>query len=55
TALIAMARVMNLNVVAEGVERMEQLQWLKQVGVQEYQGYYFSGPTSLDDFNARYH
>ncbi|MCU7849236.1 MAG: EAL domain-containing protein [Candidatus Thiodiazotropha sp. (ex Lucinoma kastoroae)] len=55
TALIAMARVMNLNVVAEGVERMEQLQWLKQAGVQEYQGYYFSGPTSLDGFNARYH
>ncbi|MCU7933252.1 MAG: EAL domain-containing protein [Candidatus Thiodiazotropha sp. (ex Dulcina madagascariensis)] len=54
-ALIAMARIMNLNVVAEGVERVEQLQWLSQAGVDEYQGFYFSEPISLDGFNTRQH
>jgi diguanylate cyclase (GGDEF)-like protein/PAS domain S-box-containing protein len=47
TALIQMARIMNLNVVAEGVENPRQLQWLADEKVQQCQGYYFSEPITL--------
>lgn len=47
-ALITMAKEMDLNVVAEGVENEMQLAWLKQEGVDEYQGELFSAPLSLE-------
>jgi len=34
------------------VETAEQLQLLKQLGCQFYQGYYFSKPVAKDDFVA---
>ncbi len=47
TALIKMAKIMNLNVVAEGVENSRQLKWLSDEDVQQCQGYYFSKPDTL--------
>ncbi|MEW8618394.1 MAG: EAL domain-containing protein, partial [Candidatus Thiodiazotropha endolucinida] len=49
TALIKMAEIMDLNVVAEGVENSQQLEWLSQENVQQCQGYYFSEPATLTD------
>ncbi|MES9925210.1 MAG: EAL domain-containing protein [Candidatus Thiodiazotropha endolucinida] len=49
TALIKMAEIMDLNVVAEGVENSKQLEWLSQKNVQQCQGYYFSEPVTLTD------
>ncbi|MEW8049131.1 MAG: EAL domain-containing protein [Candidatus Thiodiazotropha sp.] len=49
TALIKMAEIMDLNVVAEGVENSRQLEWLNQQNVQQCQGYYFSEPVVLTD------
>jgi diguanylate cyclase (GGDEF)-like protein len=47
-AVVSMARAMALRVVAEGVETGEQLQLLKSLGCDEYQGYYFCKPLPPD-------
>jgi EAL domain-containing protein (putative c-di-GMP-specific phosphodiesterase class I) len=45
TAIIAMAHSLNATVVAEGVETVEQLNFLRERGCDEFQGYYFSRPV----------
>lgn len=42
--IINMARLMQLNLIAEGVETFEQLHFLDQHSLREVQGYYFSPP-----------
>jgi len=49
-AVIAIARSLNLNVVAEGVETAQQLAFLKAQGCNECQGFLLSKPVSADDF-----
>ncbi len=49
-AIIAMARNLNLKVMAEGVETREQLDFLKRQGCHAYQGYLFSRPVPADEF-----
>lgn len=41
-------------VVAEGVETEEQLNFLKEYGCDEVQGYYFSKPLLAEDFAKFY-
>ncbi len=49
-AILAMARQLGLNVVAEGVESEEQLEFLRSHGCNQIQGYLCSKPMSADDF-----
>jgi diguanylate cyclase (GGDEF)-like protein len=42
--IIALARELNISVVAEGVETVEQLDFLKRLGCQYCQGFYISNP-----------
>lgn len=49
-AIIAMARSLNLDVVAEGVENLAQLQLLSQMQCSNIQGYYFSRPVTPEEF-----
>ncbi|MFN0185465.1 MAG: putative bifunctional diguanylate cyclase/phosphodiesterase [Aquabacterium sp.] len=49
--IIVMCKALNLHMVAEGVERPEQLAWLAERGVQEYQGYLFSPPMPVAEFD----
>jgi diguanylate cyclase (GGDEF)-like protein len=51
-AIIAMAHSLRLSVIAEGVERVEQLDFLAENGCDEYQGYFFRKPESAQDFHA---
>lgn len=51
SAIIALGHKLRLNVTAEGIETVEQLEYLKQQGCDEAQGYYFSKPLSAADFN----
>ena len=48
SAIIALARSLELRVVAEGVETAQHLEVLKALGCDEYQGYYFSKPLPSD-------
>jgi diguanylate cyclase (GGDEF)-like protein/PAS domain S-box-containing protein len=43
-AIIAMGHSLGLHVVAEGVEREDQLEFLRREGCDEYQGYFFGKP-----------
>jgi len=49
-AIIAMAKSLNLNLVAEGVETNAQLLFLKSKGVRVIQGFFFSGPVPAEQF-----
>jgi diguanylate cyclase len=49
-ALIAMARSLKLEVIAEGVETAAQLEMLRSLGCEQYQGFYFSPPVSANEF-----
>jgi diguanylate cyclase (GGDEF)-like protein/PAS domain S-box-containing protein len=48
--IISMSQVMNLKVVAEGVETKEQLSKLRELKCDIAQGYYFSKPIPKKDF-----
>jgi diguanylate cyclase (GGDEF)-like protein len=48
-AIIAMAHSLRLRVVAEGVEHQSQLEFLRGLGNDEYQGYLFSKPLPARD------
>ena len=50
TAVISMARSLKLRVVAEGVETLEQLSFLRGHECDEAQGYYFSRPVQAEQF-----
>ncbi|MFE8032024.1 putative bifunctional diguanylate cyclase/phosphodiesterase [Thiohalocapsa marina] len=49
SAIIAMARTLQLEVVAEGVETAAQWDYLRRHGCQLAQGYYFSKPLPADE------
>ena len=49
-AIIAMAKTLNLTVVAEGVESQEQMDFLEEHACNEMQGYHFSRPVAPDQF-----
>ncbi len=49
---IEIAHFKKMNVVAEGVETKEQLDFLKKLNCDAIQGYYFSKPRSDEDFFA---
>jgi len=49
TAIVSMAKSLNLKVVAEGVENEAQMSFLRDHHCDEIQGYYFSKPLAVDE------
>jgi EAL domain-containing protein (putative c-di-GMP-specific phosphodiesterase class I) len=49
TAIIKMSHSLNFKVIAEGVETIEQLQFLKEFECDEIQGFYFSQPLTTEE------
>jgi len=49
-AIVAMAKGLDLGIIAEGIEMPTQLSILSQLGCDMGQGYYFSKPLSKPDF-----
>lgn len=48
--MIAIAKSMNLKIVGEGVETEAQLNFLRENGCDLMQGYYFSKPLPVHEF-----
>lgn len=51
--IIIMGKLLDMEVVAEGVEQLEQLEILRRYGCHYYQGFYSSAALDLDSFEAR--
>lgn len=49
-ATLTLARELGIRVVAAGVELKEEFQWLRNAGIERFQGYFFAQP-GLDDEN----
>lgn len=49
-----LAKGLKCDVLAEGVETKEQVDYLNSLGLTYFQGYYFSKPISLDEFEQNY-
>ncbi|MEF7697488.1 EAL domain-containing protein, partial [Bacillus anthracis] len=54
-AIIHLAHTLELDVIAEGVEKAEQIQFLKEKNVKFVQGYYYSRPLSKYDVENVYY
>lgn len=52
--IVSIARRFGFSVIAEGVERTEELKLLKALGCREFQGFLFSPPRPIDELNAVY-
>jgi diguanylate cyclase (GGDEF)-like protein len=50
SAIVGLAHSLDLEVVAEGVENPEQLEFLRALGCEEIQGYLYGRPLSASDF-----
>lgn len=48
-ALVELGHTLGLTVVAEGVEQATQLEYLRSIGCERAQGYYFAKPLNAED------
>lgn len=53
-AIVKMAKKLQMPVITEGVETEEQVHTLTKMGCDMFQGYYFSKPISVADFEDAY-
>lgn len=51
---ISMSRDIGLDIIAEGVETLDQAQFLSSCGCNAAQGFYYSRPIPADDFDKKY-
>ncbi len=49
-SIVSLAKNLNLTIICEGVENKDQVEYLKKIGCDFFQGYYFAKPISLVDF-----
>ena len=52
-AIVAMAEALELDIVAEGVENVEQAEALSDLGIHRMQGYLFDRPTPADGLDLK--
>ncbi len=53
-SIITMARALDMEVITESVETAEQMEMLKELGCSVFQGYYFSKPIPVEEFEQKY-
>jgi EAL domain-containing protein (putative c-di-GMP-specific phosphodiesterase class I) len=53
--IITLAKDLHMTVIAEGVERREHVEYLRKLGCDYFQGYYFTRPINPEDFEDLVH
>ncbi len=53
-SIIKLSKRLNMPVITEGVETKEQVEFLKDMGTDYYQGFYFAQPMPIKDFEEKY-
>ncbi|MBT8371689.1 MAG: EAL domain-containing protein, partial [Deltaproteobacteria bacterium] len=48
-AIVFLAKSLKLSTVAEGIEKKEELEFLRKLGCRQYQGYFFSRPVPSNE------
>jgi len=51
-SILTFCQALELDVIVEGVETREQVDWLYQAGCRVFQGYYFAKPMNYKNFEA---
>ena len=51
-SIIEMAKALDMRTVSEGVENMEQVEYLKEIGCDLIQGFVFSKPLPAEEFKS---
>ena len=54
SSIISLANELNMNVITEGVENESQVKMLTDLGCNTFQGYYFSKPLTVSEFEKKY-
>lgn len=53
-AVVTLSKQLGLSVISEGVETLEQVDFLTKTGCDVFQGYYFAKPMPVKDFEDKY-
>ena len=54
SSIISMSKTLGMTVITEGVETEDQVKFLKNANCDIFQGYFFSKPVSVSDFEKKY-
>lgn len=52
--VVNLSKELGMDIVSEGVETEEQLNFLSKIGCECFQGYYFSKPIEVEEFEKKY-
>lgn len=53
-SIFTMSRALDMDVITESVETQEQVELLTELGCKVFQGYYFSRPIPVEEFEEKY-
>lgn len=53
-SVVKMAKALNMEIITEGLETEEQVEFLSGIGVDMFQGFYFSKPIPYQEFEHKY-
>jgi EAL domain-containing protein (putative c-di-GMP-specific phosphodiesterase class I) len=55
STIVTLAKELHMTVIAEGVEKREHVEYLKKLGCDYFQGFYFTRPVNTEDFEKVVH
>jgi diguanylate cyclase (GGDEF)-like protein len=53
-SIVELVKKLDMTIIAEGVETKEELNYLKEIGCDVFQGFYFAKPMKVESFEKQY-